>query len=178
MNYWHKKKYTFNTCRFPAMLFAIILICNFNLHAQNQINLTHGSYLVLKGNAALVSNNVSLNNNGTIIPGNSTLYFIGNGDTSLSNITGTGITNCNNLTINKSNYGVAIKSNINITGALSMNSGNLYADNHLILISDSNTTARVAPVTSGCNIYGNAIVQRYVPGLRSWRLLTAPVTNS
>ena len=146
--------------------------------AQQQINIRPGSYLVLNGNVALVTNNSSLNNNGTIVPGTGTLYFTGNADTTVSNITGTSTTTCTNLTINKGAYGTAIKSLVNVTGTLNMSAGNLYADSNLTLISTAANTAMVTPVPSSCNIFGKAFVQRYFPARRAWRLLTAPVTSS
>ena len=156
----------------------LILICSINTYAQQQINIRPGSYLVLNGNVALVTNNSSLNNNGTIVPGTGTLYFTGNADTTVSNITGTSTTTCTNLTINKGAYGTAVKSAVHVTGVLTMGGGYLYADSNLTLISTAANTAMVAPVPSGCDIMGKTFVQRYFPARRAWRLLTAPVTSS
>jgi hypothetical protein len=65
-----------------------------------------------------------------------------------------------------------------VSNVLSVNGGNLYADSNLVLKSDVDLTARVAPVAPASLIIGKATVQRYIPQKRSWRLLTAPVTNS
>ncbi|MEO7141778.1 MAG: T9SS type A sorting domain-containing protein, partial [Ferruginibacter sp.] len=84
----------------------------------------------------------------------------------------------NNLTISKSAYGTALKSAAIVSNVLSVNGGNLYADSNLILKSDVNLTARVAPVAATSQIIGKATVERYFPAKRAWRLSTAPVTNS
>jgi len=163
--------------QYIILILAMVFVMN-NVSAQKQLLLTKGSYLVLRGNVALVTNNAAINNNGTIVPGIATFYFTGNSDTALSYVTGTSITTCTNLTVNKSSYGVAIKSSVHVTNVLKMMAGNLYPDSALTLISDSNNTARLASVPATCFINGKTIVQRYIPAHRAWRLLTAPVTSS
>jgi hypothetical protein len=157
---------------------SLFLFSSFSSVAQKQLNITAGSYLILNGNVALVTNNAAINNNGTIIPSTATFYFTGNSDTTLSYVTGQSTTTCTNLTINKSSFGTAIKSPVHVTNVLTMSAGNLYADSNLTLISTAANTARVASVPASCTIAGKAFVQRYIPASRSWRLLTAPVTSS
>jgi hypothetical protein len=167
---------------FPKCIFIFTFLSAcfsfFDSEAQKQLNITPGGYLVLNGNVALVTNNAAINNNGTIGPGSSTFYFTGNSDTTLSYITGTSTTTCTNLTVNKSTYGVAIKSPVHVTNVLTMSAGNLYPDSNLTLISNAANTARVAPVPPSCNIIGKTFVERYFPARRAWRLITAPVTVS
>ncbi len=146
-------------------------------HAQ-EVKMYAGCNMVLTGNINVVINNTSFKNNGIFSAGGSTFSFIGDADTTISFLSGTSTTGFNNLTINKSAYGAALKSLAVVSNVLSVNGGNLYADSNLILKSDVNLTARVAPVAPASLIIGKATVERYIPQKRSWRLLTAPVTNS
>ncbi|MEO6731694.1 MAG: T9SS type A sorting domain-containing protein [Ferruginibacter sp.] len=81
-----------------------------------------------------------------------------------------------NLTINNST-GVLLGGALNLTGTLTPTAGILTTFGHLTLISDSIGTARVAAGT-GTYILGNVNVERYIPARRSWRLMTAPISNS
>jgi len=149
------------------------------VHVSGQVfYMTPGGHFVINGSPSFVANSASIKNNGTFTPSNGTVYFTGYSDTTISNVTGDSVTQITNLTINKSANGVATKSPVWVTNVLKMTKGNLYADSALTLISSASNTARVAPVPSSCSINGKAIVQRYIPARRAWRLLTAPVTNS
>jgi hypothetical protein len=156
---------------------AIICIAAYSANCQ-QITINPRSSMVLNGNVSLVVNNAALENNGTFAAGSSTVNFSGHNDTLVSFVAGTSTTTFNNLTVTKTAFGVALKSAVVITNVLAVNNGNLYTDSNLTLRSDVNTTARVAAVASGSNIIGKANVERYIPAKRSWRLMTAPVTNS
>jgi hypothetical protein len=156
---------------------AIICIAAFSANCQ-QITINPRSSMVLNGNVSLVVNNAALENNGTFAAGSSTVNFSGHNDTLVSFVAGTSTTTFNNLTVTKTAFGVALKSAVVITNVLAVNDGNLYTDSNLTLRSDVNMTARVAAVANGSNIIGKANVERYIPEKRSWRLLTAPVTNS
>lgn len=157
--------------------FAISFITTTTLVAQ-QIKIYPGSNLVLNGNVSLVINNASLINHGTFTAGTSTVDFTGNGDTLLSYVSGLNSTSFNNLSVSKSAYGVALKSAVLVKNTLSLNAGNLYTDSNLTLMSDQTLTAQVAAVATGSYIIGKANVERYISARRSWRLMTAPVTNS
>ncbi|CAN5366692.1 hypothetical protein BH11BAC3_BH11BAC3_38920 [soil metagenome] len=82
----------------------------------------------------------------------------------------------NNLTINNA-AGVLMGGNLNVTGVYTPTAGTLTTFGHLTLKSSSSGTARVAAGSSGYTI-GNVNVERYVPESRSWRMMTAPLTNS
>ncbi|UAY51965.1 T9SS type A sorting domain-containing protein [Ferruginibacter albus] len=157
--------------------FALLLLHSITVNAQ-VLNLTPGSHFVVNGNPSVILNDASLKNNGTFTRGNGTVYFTGYSDTTVSNISGDSATKITNLTISKSANAVALKGKVGVTNVLTMTKGNLYADSMLTIISDSNNTARVAAIPANSRIYGKAIVERYIPGRRAWRLLTAPVTNS
>ncbi len=146
--------------------------------AAQQLTISPRSSMVLNGNVSLVVNNASFKNDGEFVAGGSTVSFSGNNDTLVSYVAGSNATTFNNLRVSKVAYGVALKSAVIVTNTLEVNNGNLYTDSNLTLRSDVNLTARVAPVASASKIIGKANVERYIPGKRSWRLLTAPVTNS
>lgn len=119
-----------------------------------------------------------MKNDGVFVAGNSTVSFSGHNDTLVSYVAGSNATTFNNLTVAKNAFGVALKSAVIVTNVLAVNNGNLYTDSNLTLRSDANLTARVSEVAAESKIIGKANVERYIPGRRSWRLLTAPVTNS
>lgn len=154
-----------------------VLLCNLNCTAQI-LYLTPGGHFVANGNLSLVVNNSAIRNNGSFNCGSCTIYFTGNSDTTASYIIGDSTTSIANLNINNSLHGMAVKGPVWITNVLTMTSGNLYANSQLTLISSLTNTARVAAVPSYCTIAGKANVQRFIPGHRAWRLLTAPVTVS
>jgi len=81
-----------------------------------------------------------------------------------------------NLTINNAS-GVLLGGALNITGTYTPTAGALTTFGHLTLKSTANGTARMA-AGSGAYVLGNVNVERYIPARRSWRVLTAPITNS
>ncbi|HPH90972.1 MAG TPA: T9SS type A sorting domain-containing protein, partial [Ferruginibacter sp.] len=86
-----------------------------------------------------------------------------------------------NLTLSNSGTKTLI-GNVNVESDLDLNNTiNLsLANNFLNLKSSSTKTARVAPVSATATISypgtGRFVVERYFPGKRAWRLITAPVT--
>ena len=86
----------------------------------------------------------------------------------------------NNLTFSGSGT-KSLTGNTDVEGDLSLNNSAVFAlgNQYLNLKSTSVKTARVAPVAATAAItYGNGrfVVERYFPGKRAWRLVTAPVT--
>jgi len=77
-----------------------------------------------------------------------------------------------------SNGAVTLTNKLFVYDALLPNSGSITVNDELVLRSNSIKTARVGIVGSsfayGSN--GKFVIERYVPGNRAWRLLTAPVT--
>jgi hypothetical protein len=86
----------------------------------------------------------------------------------------------NNLTL--SNAGTkSLLANTDVEGTLGLNNTITFAlgNNYLNIRSTATQTARVGPVSASANISygtGNFVIERYFPGRRSWRLITAPVT--
>jgi len=159
---------------------CIFIIAIFFCTAIFSQSLTIGSrsYLVMNGAPSLVMKDAALINNGTFSEANSTVKFNGYADTTQSYLSGTSATTFYNLTSSKSAYGTSLKSMGNVRNVLNVSSGQFYCDSNLTLLSDASLTARVDVVPASSNIYGKAMVQRYMPGRRAWRLMTAPVTSS
>lgn len=75
---------------------------------------------------------------------------------------------------------------LKITGTVSfgnVNNAVLKTNDNLTLVSSATATAGIADLTNnninnGNSISGKAIIERYIPARRSWRLLTAPVTSA
>lgn len=126
----------------------------------------------------------------SVITGNG---FIKGGATSSLNLLGTGnfgnirmdqtipgTTNLiENFTLNRTASGSAtIANTMVLKNTLTLTSGNLTSNGNLVLASDANNTARVAPVGVGTGVTGNVTVERFIPAKRAWRLLTAPLTNA
>ncbi|MEY2692070.1 MAG: hypothetical protein RIT03_460, partial [Bacteroidota bacterium] len=88
-----------------------------------------------------------------------------------------------NLTLN-ANSSVTLGNALNITagstpGVLFVGaSATLTTGGNLTLKSDANGTARVSEVGASGAISGNVTVERYIPGKRAWRALTAPLKGS
>ena len=143
-----------------------------------QITINQRSQLVMNGNVHLVVNNAAFSNNGTFSASSSTVKFSGYGDTTKTFVSGTNATTFNNLTISKSASGVKLKATSNVKNTLTVNGGILFTDSNLVLKSDAALTARVAAISTGCNIIGKSRVERFIPVKRAWRLMTAPVTDA
>lgn len=117
---------------------------------------------------------------------NSNIVIAGNFNTNSIKFdqTNPGTTNVlKNLTLN-ANSSVTLGNALNITagstpGVLSLGaSATLTTGGNLTLKSDTNGTARVSEVGAGGSITGNVTVERYIPGKRAWRALTAPLKGS
>jgi len=160
-----------------VILFALMLEAAYPSKAQ-EIKMYPGINLVMNGGVSFVVNNTAFKNNGTFTASSSNVYFTGSTDTSIAYIAGTSNTNFYNLTLNKSAYGVAVKSAAGVKNTLTATSGILYADSNLTLLSDASNTARLAAVPPGANVLGKVMVERYIPAKRAWRLMTAPVTSA
>lgn len=73
---------------------------------------------------------------------------------------------------------IQLQSKLYLYSQLNNASGTMNLQQELVLRSNAANTASVAPV-GGTFTYtgaGNFVIERYIPGRRAWRLLTAPVT--
>lgn len=151
---------------------------------ENYYNLTSSS----TGNRTMSAGIVGVA--GTFTKGTNTYAFSGgnivdyngNGAQSIAAFTAgtsTGAT-YDNLTL--SNTGTkSLSGNTDVEGDLTLNNTIQLAvgGNYLTLKSTATKTARVAPVSAASSIsYGTGrfVIERYFPGKRAWRLITAPVT--
>ncbi|MEO6732756.1 MAG: T9SS type A sorting domain-containing protein [Ferruginibacter sp.] len=163
-----QKKYILGMC---MCLYAALAL-------TQEVNIYSGCNMVLSGNVYLVVNNTALKNNGTFTAGSGTVLFTGTTDTSIAYVSGNSTTNFYNLTLDKSVYGIALKSPVGVMNVLTLSAGQLYSNSTLTLLSDVSNTARLAAVPAGAGVNGTAMVERYIPALRAWRLMTAPVANA
>ncbi|UEG49585.1 T9SS type A sorting domain-containing protein [Ferruginibacter lapsinanis] len=164
------------TKTFLCLFFAFLFVNN-SIFSQS-LTIGARSYMVMNGAPSLVIKDAALINNGNFSESQSTVKFSGYADTTQSYLSGSNTTTFYNLTTSKSAYGTALKSMGRVRNILSVSSGHLYCDSNLTLLSDAALTARVDVVPANSNIYGKAMVQRYMPPRRAWRLMTAPVTSS
>ncbi len=106
------------------------------------------------------------------------VYFNGSGTQNIYAGAGANGTVFNNITFNNSGA-TTIKSGmayVDDTGVLTMTgTATLNAGGFLTLVSDATGNAAVAPITSGTPISGTVNVQRYISGVRGYRLLSSPV---
>jgi len=158
-----------------AVLLTLCAACA--LQGQSLI-ISGNSQLIMRGNVSLVIRNAALINNGTLVDSAGTVQFSGSKDTSFSYLGGSAHTSLYNLSINKENFGTAVKSKLAVQHVLGVYNGILYPDSNVTLRSDKNLTARVDAIPAGADIKGKAIVERYFPRRRAWRLVTAPLTQT
>jgi hypothetical protein len=165
---------------FPVKQILQILFFVFasSIVSAQSLTINGNGKLIMRGNVSLVVRNAALINNGTLINSAGTVQFSGDKDTTFSYIDGTQQTTSYNLSINKGSFGTAIKSKTTVQNILGVYDGILYPDSNLTLRSDKDLTARVDVIPAGANIVGKAIVERYYPKRRAWRLVTSPLTKS
>jgi hypothetical protein len=149
------------------------LVLNANINLNNNQLTVNGSiacnaYITGSANASLIINN-------------SNFYDVTTGAISLKmNQTTLGSTNVlNTFTLNNSyGGGVSLGNSLRITNALNLNNGTLSSNDNITLVSNANGTAIVGPVTNGATITGKAMVEKYIPARRAFRLVASPVTTS
>lgn len=174
-----------------SLFFAQVTAC-----AQVKCNIK-GAIVNMNGAVYLTTNSLSLATGGTLNVNNSTIKIAG-AVTSAGTFTavdGTVVMNgsyaqslpastfagnkVENLVISNTS-GVTLNGPLSLTDALTVSAGSLTTGGFLTLTSTAAATARVAPITSNAAIpiNGNVTVERYVPGRRSYRLITSSVTTS
>ncbi len=159
-------------------LYTLVFVLVAAIANAQSLTINGNSKLVMRGNVSLVVRNAALINNGTLIDSAGTVQFSGDKDTTFSYLGGSKATSVYNLSINKGGFGTAIKTSLAVQNVLGVYTGILYPDSNLVLRSDKNLTARVDVVPAGANIVGKAIVERYFPKRRAWRLVTSPLTKT
>jgi hypothetical protein len=129
-----------------AIALALITTFSAKLFAQG---------ITINGSVSMVVNNASLNNNGKFTANTSTVKFTGNTDTASSFVFGKSPTNFYNLTVVKSNYGLASRKNTCTNNSPILSSGNLYINNYLIMsnsvLINNRNSVQCKPKTLGSN---------------------------
>jgi methionine-rich copper-binding protein CopC len=173
-----------NLHKCPASYFLIFLfLLSFNCVSQ-QLYIGQGAYMVMNGHPVLAINNASFKNDGNIIEEKGTIKFTGNADTTVVYVSGSTPTTINNLIINKSAFGLALKSSLIVKDTLGISQGILYSNGYLTLKSTAEKTATVAalPVNGSgmatAYITGNVSIERFIKARKGWRFLSAPVKNT
>ncbi len=137
---------------------------NFTINSSNSFA-TSSNNLYIRGN---------FTNSGTFTPGSSTINCQGGSTQSLA--FGAGAT-INTLTINKSAGTATLSDAISISSQLNPTLGTFNANGKLTLTSTSaGNSAQIGTV--GGTLSGNYTVQRYITGLRAWRFLASPISQS
>lgn len=144
---------------------ASLTLTNNSIAIEGSITNNGGIFDVKKG--SLVFNGVTTQS----ISGN--MFY---GDT-LRNLT---VSNVNGLNITGANIPLYITGEV---GFGNVNNTTISTGDNLVLVSDANGTARVADLTnndinSGDTIVGKVVVERFYGASRSWRLVTAPLSNT
>jgi hypothetical protein len=79
-----------------------------------------------------------------------------------------------NLTINNA-FGITLGGATDLTGILTLTSGQLNTGNALTLKSNAATTAMIAPVLG--SVTGTMTIERYIPSRRAFRFISSPVNG-
>ncbi len=155
-----------NTQLFIATLLFLVSISSFS----QAFIVSSGASIVTAGAVTIDYGGGTLTNNGTITNTDGTLRFSGP-----VTVAGASTTNTKNFTVDHSGTSL-LNNRITVTGALTVSSGTLNANNNLTLISDAAGSAVIAPVVG--SIIGKVTVQRYIAlGRRAFRFLTPSVTT-
>jgi len=151
----------------------------------HNITIQTGGSLTVNGGSIQIAGTIS--NSGTF---DATLGTVVMNGSSAQTIAGSSFNNKTilNLVISNTNAGglslsAATNDTLNISGTVSfgnVNNALFNTNNNLTLLSNAANTASVADITnggvnSGNSITGKAIIERFVPAHRAWRLMTAPV---
>lgn len=157
-----------NSQFFIAVLLLLSVSSSFS---QTTLKVNSGASIVTTGNVTINHGGGTLTNDGTLNNTNGTLSFSGP-----VTVSGATAINTKNLTVAHTGTSL-LNSRIAVTGALTISSGTLNANNNLTLVSDASGSAVIAPVLG--SISGKVTVQRYIAqGRRAFRLLTPGVTTT
>lgn len=157
---------------------------NQNIAVEDYFNLSStstGSRVFQSGSVTGIAGTFSKGTNAYTFTG-STINYNGAGAQTITPFTAGLSTGSTYHHLRLSNSGVkSLGGSTDVEADLQLNNTvTLSLGNHFLnLKSTATQTARVAPVAAGVNItYGTGrfVVERYFPGRRAWRMITAPVT--
>lgn len=157
-----------------------------NVIINGTLTLTAGTLVINDTLSFNQSNTIISRTSGTISPStNATLIFGACTNSGDAIVLPNGLfasSTFKKLILNRSNGLTIGNQMLNITSEIKILSGVLNTNNNITLISNAQGTARVDAITcNGCNIIGNVIAQRFIPGgdgKRRWRLLSSPTNVS
>jgi len=134
-----------------------------SLPAQS-LHIGAGARLVMSGSPSIVLNNMGLIAESPISPGNSTVVFTGNADTTVAIISGGPVSNpsFNNLTIAKSAGDVRAVTGMTIGGTLNMQQGNIRLSSNSISLGTSGAIANESEA-SHITGSGNVTATSFIP---------------
>jgi len=156
-----------NSQFFIAMLLLISVSSSFS---QASLIVSSGASIVTSGAVTINYGGGTLTNDGTLTNTDGTLSFSGP-----VTVAGANTINTKNFTVAHSGTSL-LNNRITVTGALTVSSGTLNANNNLTLVSNAAGSAVIAPVVG--SITGKVTVQRYIAqGKRAFRFLTPSVTT-
>ena len=154
----------------PFFIAVLLLLSVSSSFSQAALNVSSGASLVTTGAVTIDYGGGTLTNNGNLNNSDGTLSFSGP-------VTVAGANTINTKNFSLAHSGTSLLNNrISVTGALTISSGTLNANNNLTLVSNASGSAVIAPVLG--SISGKVTVQRYIAqGRRAFRLLTPSVTT-
>jgi hypothetical protein len=130
---------------------------------QAQVQSTAGLKLVAIGELKMVFNDAGLINHGQFSPGNSTVIFKGNTPATIS---GSNAVSFHNLVISKTGQDLSLDNDLNISGHLTLEQGNLQLNSRTL---DLGYTGRIEGERNNARITGN-------PGgvIKAYAVLNSP----
>ena len=160
--------------KYNKILFFIFIFIGQGLFAQQILN--SGGTIIMNGPVTMIVKNASFVNNGVFAAGTySNAIFSGTNAYSIGT-SGTTVDSTNFYNLYITNSATAtITPYVGVQDTISVTAGTVSSAGNLTLLSTLVCTANVSSATVANSITGNVNVQRYIPGKRSWRLLTAPV---
>ena len=151
-------------------LIAVLLFLLSSSSFSQSFTISSGASIVTSGAVTIDYGGGTLINNGTLTNTGGTLRFSGP-----VTVAGANTINTKNFTVAHSGTSL-LNNRITVTGALTVSSGTLNANNNLTLVSNAAGSAVIAPVVG--SITGKVTVQRYIAlGKRAFRFLTPSVTT-
>lgn len=145
----------------------------------NNIDNSTFENMELGGQTLTINGNITMSGTGKIVANEegATVSFQGNEEQLIPD----GIFANNsvyNLTIDNSGSGVKLMGNLNLYGALTLTQGELNINNQVLTFKCSGEeTAVLSPVTGG-TIAGEVTIERCIPPLRAFRLISPSVTTT
>ena len=135
----------------------------------NNLTIDIGSSLTVDGNTLQIAG--SITNNGTFDASTGTIELNGTAAQSIGSDVFTN-NKIENLIVNNT-AGVTLQDTLNISGIVTVQSGNLASDGYLTLISTAAQTALIDGAGSG-SVSGNVTLQRYLPSDFGYKYFSSP----